>query len=69
MQILEVLHFLQFSGHLLQMLESGRQRVSQSYTVANRNQKSGCIRNEEREQRGKTIMKRRRRGKVNEKDQ
>lgn len=24
-QVLEVVHFLQFSGHLLQMLESGRQ--------------------------------------------
>lgn len=50
-QKMEAVHLLQFSGHLLQMLESERHRESQSCTVANRNQKSGCIYNEEREKR------------------
>lgn len=61
MQILELVHFLQFSGHLLQMLESERHRENQSYTVANRNQKSHCMQRRER------VMKRERRGKISEK--
>lgn len=43
------------------MLESGRHRVNQSYTVANRNQKSGCM------QRRKTMINRRRSDNVTEK--
>lgn len=59
-QILEAVHFLQFSWHRLKMLESGRHTVRESYTAHNRNQKSGCIKKKKKKQqgnRGERVMK------------
>lgn len=42
-QRLEDVHLLQFSGHLLQMLESEKHGSSQLYSEANRKQKGRCF--------------------------